>query len=64
MITDGVIEYLNVRNPKETLMDMIAMIKTDNAGVLAETILEQVKMRTGGYAMDDMTVLVTGIWEK
>jgi len=64
MVTDGVIEYLNVRNPKETLMDIIAMAKTDNAGVLAETILEQVKMRTGGYAMDDMTVLVTGIWEK
>ena len=41
-----------------------AMAKTDNAGVLAETILEQVKLRTGGYAMDDMTVLVTGIWEK
>ena len=64
MITDGVIEYLNVRNPKETLMDIIAMAKTDNAGVLAETILEQVKLRAGGYAMDDMTVLVTGIWEK
>ena len=64
MITDGVIEYLNVRNPKEMLMDIIAMAKTDNAGVLAETILQQVKLRTGGYAMDDMTVLVTGIWEK
>ena len=64
MVTDGVIEYLNVRNPKETIMDIIAMAKTDNAGVLAEMILEQVKMRTGGYAMDDMTVLVTGIWEK
>ncbi len=64
MITDGVIEYLHVRNPKEVLADIIAMAKTDNAGALAETILEQVMLRTGGYAMDDMTVLVTGIWEK
>ena len=64
MVTDGVIEYLHVRNPKEILTDIISMIKTDNAGVLAETILEQVMFRTGGYAMDDMTVLVTGIWEK
>ncbi len=64
MVTDGVIEYLNVRNPKETLADIIAMAKTDNAGALAETILNQVLFRTGGYAMDDMTVLVTGIWEK
>ena len=64
MVTDGVIEYLHVRNPKENLADIISMIKTDNAGVLAESILEQVMFRTGGYAMDDMTVLVTGIWEK
>ena len=64
MVTDGVIEYLHVRNPKETLMDIIAAVKTDNAGVLAEKILEQVLIRTGGHAMDDMTVLVTGIWEK
>lgn len=64
MVTDGVIEYLNVRNPKDTLMDIISAIHTDNAGVLAETILQQVLCRTGGYAMDDMTVLVTGIWEK
>ena len=64
MVTDGVIEYLHVRNPKETLADIIRAAKTDNAGVLAEAILEQVLARTGGHAMDDMTVLVTGIWEK
>ena len=64
MVTDGVIEYLHVRNPKETICDIIAGIKTDNAGVLAETILSQVLFRAGGVASDDMTVLVTGIWEK
>lgn len=64
MVTDGVIEYLHVRNPEETLSDIIGMAKTDNAGTLAESIMEQVMLRTGGYAMDDMTVLVTGIWEK
>lgn len=64
MVTDGVIEYLHVRNPRETLKDIIGTVQTDNAGVLAEKILEQVLSRTGGHAMDDMTVLVTGIWEK
>lgn len=64
MMTDGVIEYLHVKNPKETLIDIISEIKTDNAGVLAETILNQVLIRNGGVASDDMTVLVTGIWEK
>ena len=64
MVTDGVIEYLQVRNPKETLVDIISTVQTDNAGVLAEKILEQVLIRMGGHAMDDMTVLVTGLWEK
>lgn len=64
MITDGVIEYLHVRNPQELLMDIISMIETENAGILAETILQQVLTRTKGRAMDDMTVLVTGIWKK
>ena len=64
MVTDGVIEYLHVRNPKETLAGIIGAVQTDNAGVLAEKILEQVLVCTGGHAMDDMTVLVTGIWEK
>lgn len=64
MLTDGVVEYLQVKNPKETLQDIIASIKTDNAGILAEQILEEVLSRMGGQALDDMTVLVTGIWEK
>lgn len=64
MVTDGVLEYLHVKNPQEKLSDIISDIQTDNAGVLAKTILERVLLFTGGYAMDDMTVLVTGIWEK
>ncbi|MBQ8518784.1 MAG: SpoIIE family protein phosphatase [Agathobacter sp.] len=64
MVTDGVIEYLQEKEPEETLAEIIREVKTDNAGVLAEKILEQVMIRTGGHAMDDMTVLVTGIWEK
>lgn len=64
LVTDGMIEYLHVRNPKESLADIIAMAKGDNAGAIAQYIMEQVLIRTGGYAMDDMTVLVTGIWEK
>lgn len=64
MVTDGVIEYLHVRNPKETMIDLIAMTKTENAGAMAEELMEQVMVRCGGFAKDDMTILVTGIWEK
>ena len=39
-------------------------IHTKNPGVFAKKLLEQVLFHTEGYAMDDMTILVTGIWEK
>lgn len=64
MVTDGVLEYLHVKNPEEKMIDFICSIQTDNAGVLAKTILDRVLLFTGGYVMDDMTILVTGIWEK
>ncbi len=64
MVTDGVLEYLHVKNPEEKMIDFICGIQTDNAGVLAKTILDRVLLFTGGYVMDDMTILVTGIWEK
>ena len=64
MVTDGVLEYLHVKNPEEAFSDMIREIKTDNAGVLANTLMEQVMRYTGGHVPDDMTIVVTGIWEK
>ncbi len=64
MVTDGVLEYLHTNEPEDRLSEIISEIKTDNAGVLARSILESVLKCTGGYAIDDMTVLATGIWEK
>lgn len=64
MVTDGVLEYLHVKDKQEKLMDIIAGVKSDNAGVLAQEILDRVLLDTGGYAMDDMTVVAIGIWEK
>jgi stage II sporulation protein E len=64
MVTDGMIEYLHVRNPKEVMMDMISRAKMENAQGLAEYIMTQVMILTGGFPKDDMTILVTGIWEK
>jgi stage II sporulation protein E len=64
MVTDGMIEYLHVRNPKDVMMDMISRAKTENAQGMAEYIMTQVMILTGGFPKDDMTILVTGIWEK
>lgn len=64
MVTDGVVEYLHVREPEKTLCGILEEIQTENAGVLAKELMERVMLYTGGYAADDMTILVTGLWKK
>ncbi len=64
MMTDGVLEYLHVKNPEAKMKELLADIDTDNAGVLAKKLLEKTLFITGNYAMDDMTILAVGIWEK
>lgn len=64
MVTDGVLEYLHVPEPEKTMQEIIESIDTNNPSTLAKSILERVLLYTGGKAADDMTVLVTGLWEK
>jgi stage II sporulation protein E len=64
MVTDGVLEYLHTKEPEAKLCEMIGDIDTDNAGILAKTLMDRVLLITGNYAMDDMTILTLGIWEK
>lgn len=64
MVTDGVLEYLHVPNPEETMQEIIESIQTNNPGILAKRIMERVMLFTGGKAPDDMTVLASCIWEK
>lgn len=64
MVTDGVLEYLHVPKPEETMQEVIESIQTNNPGILAKRIMERVMLFTGGKARDDMTVLAACIWEK
>lgn len=64
MVTDGVLEYLHVPKPEETMQEIIESIETNNPGILAKRIMERVMLFTGGKAADDMTVLAACIWEK
>lgn len=64
MVTDGVLEYLHVPKPEETMQEVISSIQTNNPGILAKRIMERVMLFTGGAAQDDMTVLCACIWEK
>jgi stage II sporulation protein E len=64
MVTDGVLEYLQVQKPEDTMCEIIESIETNNPGILSKRILERVMLFTGGKAKDDMTVLAACIWEK
>lgn len=64
MVTDGVLEYLRVPKPEDTMREVIEEIQTNNPGILAKRIMERVMLFTGGRAQDDMTVLAACIWDK
>lgn len=64
MVTDGVLEYLRVPEPEETMQEMIESIQTNNPGILAKRMMERVLLFTGGKVQDDMTILAACIWEK
>lgn len=64
MVTDGVLDYLRVPSPEETLREILETIETNNPGQLAKQVLERILLFTAGKVPDDMTVLAAGIWEK
>jgi stage II sporulation protein E len=64
MVTDGVLEYLHVKKPEDKVAALIGEIVTDNAQTLADNLLSRILLFNGGHAPDDMTIAVTGIWEK
>lgn len=64
MVTDGVLEYLHVPKPEETMQEIIESIDSRHPGILVKKIMERVLLFTGGKVQDDMTILATCIWEK
>jgi stage II sporulation protein E len=64
LVSDGVLDYLQVPSPETTIIEMLETIEISNPSNLAKYILEAILLFTGGNVPDDMTVLVTGMWEK
>ncbi len=64
LVTDGVLDYLRVPAPEETLREILETIQTNNPGQIAKQVLERILLFTAGKVPDDMTVLAAGIWEK
>ncbi len=62
LVTDGVISALPEGQEVQILEEMIGSMALGNPQEMAERLLEQV--RAYGGAVDDMTVLVVGIWKR
>lgn len=63
MVSDGILENL-VREDKEmALVQIIAGIDTNNAGEMAQKILDAALAQYGGTAKDDMTVITAGVFD-
>lgn len=62
MVTDGVLDCLAEGDKEQMLAQIIARAKTNHAQELAEYILKQVLCGNSAPS-DDMTVIVSGIWE-
>lgn len=64
MVSDGVIEAIPRKEREEVMKDIIFKSKARHPKEMAEKIINQVLEYSGEVIMDDMTVLVSGIWEK
>ncbi len=64
MISDGVLECLQVQDPELAICAILKQIDYSRPAQIAEALMEEVINRAGGVIGDDMTVLVTGVWEK
>ena len=62
MVTDGVMDALPEGTQEEKIVEFIRETDIVNPTEFARGILSQVLKSSGGMPMDDMTVLVIGIW--
>ena len=63
MVTDGVMDALPVGEQESLIGKFIRGTESQNPKEMAHYILEQVLEWTGEIPVDDMTIIVVGIWE-
>lgn len=64
MVTDGVLDVLPVEHQEKLMKDIILEHPTNNPKELADYILSRVRQYQTVRYLDDMTVLVIGIWRR
>lgn len=63
MVSDGIIDGLSLGVGEEALSEIISRLDIRNPKEMANQILNYVIHQSRGNIRDDMTVVVTGIWE-
>lgn len=64
MMSDGIMESIEEEDKEKTIGEIILGIKEGKPEEMAKEILKKALAHTGREKDDDMTVLVTGIWDK
>lgn len=64
MVTDGVLDALPFDQEEDTMKEILLSAKKRNPRELGRWILEKVLQYNQNQALDDMTVLVAGLWNK
>lgn len=64
LLSDGVLDAVDVEDPEGYYRNAILRMRCDNPKELADRILQHVILKNQGEIVDDMTVLVTGVWKK
>lgn len=64
MVTDGVLDALPFDEEEETMKEIILSVKKRNPREMGRAILENILQYNNNLVMDDMTVLVAGLWSK
>ena len=62
MMTDGVLDALPAKEQEEQMIDIIQNTNIVNPTEFARSILSEVLKYSGEMPLDDMTILVIGLW--
>ena len=63
LMTDGVLDALEDEDCEALMAETIRGLTERNPQEIAEKLMQIVLCRCGGRILDDMTILVVGVWE-
>lgn len=64
MMSDGVLDALGENDYEEAMSEAISEMTEQNPKAIAERLLQMAIYAGGGHILDDMTILVVGVWDK